>query len=166
MKFKKAPIAASLALCLLIVGAVGTTAFAASPDSSALPATSPQAQTQAAESENAPDAEAVDTDDVNDEHVDENDNGTETGTESETDAEDAQAQADLVAQAKITEAEAIAAAEQANSGYTFTADELDSENGIITYDLKGTDANGGKLEVKVNATDGTIMQEADGEYEG
>ena len=68
-------------------------------------------------------------------------------------------QAAQAAQAKITKAEAIAAAQAANPGWNFSKSELDSENGTILYELKGTDVNGQKQNIHVNAMDGTIVQE-------
>ena len=53
----------------------------------------------------------------------------------------------------------LAAAEKANAGYTFKADELSDENGTLAYEMKGTDSNGKKLTVLVNAADGTVMPE-------
>ena len=80
------------------------------------------------------------------------------GTDVE-DAEDQAQQAAQAAQAKITKAEAIAAAQAANPGWNFSKSELDSENGTILYELKGTDVNGQKQNIHVNAMDGTIVQE-------
>ena len=77
----------------------------------------------------------------------------------ENDAEDAAKQAELAAQAKITEADAVAAAQAAAPGWNFSKSELDSENGTILYELKGTDANGQKQKIHVNAMDGSIVQE-------
>ena len=70
------------------------------------------------------------------------------------DAEDQAQQAAQAAQAKITKAEAIAAAQAANPGWNFSKSELDSENGTILYELKGTDVNGQKQNIHVNAMDG------------
>ena len=136
MKFNKGTIAATLTLTMLVAGAVGTTAFAANADNSALQSAAVTQQTQ--------------TNDVQ-----------TTETENSTDA------AALAAQAKITEADAIAAAEAANSGYSFTVDELGSENGALVYELKGTDSNGNKLKALIDATDGSIVtQAADAENGG
>ena len=79
----------------------------------------------------------------------------------ENDAEDAAAQAALAAQAQISEANAAAAAAAANPGWSFVKSELDSKNGVIVYELKGTDAGGQKQEVTVNAIDGSIIQETE-----
>lgn len=232
MKFKSGPIASVLALTLLLTGAVGTTAFAASADTAA-----PPAQTQAAEAESESkqdtaalaaqakltEAEAIaiaektnpgytftvdeldgengaviydlkgtdqnggqikaevnaldgtiiadsEQDVQNESENDTDDSNGETDGKAEKGTEDpaleAQEQADLAAQAKVTESDAIAIAEKTNPGYAFTAKELDSENGVATYNLKGTDAAGATLEAKVNAMDGSIMAEADAEFEG
>lgn len=232
MKFKSTQIAGALAMSLLLTGAVGTTAFAASADAAA---TAPTAQTQVAEEESKKDtavlasqakiteAEAItiaenanagctftvdeldseggiiiydlkgtdqnggkikvevnavdgtiiadsEQDVQNESESDSDENSDKTDDESVKATEDPaleqQEQAALAAQAKITEADAIAAAEAANSDYTFTTDGLDNENGVAVYDLKGTNAGGATLEVKVNAIDGSITAEADGEYEG
>ena len=73
------------------------------------------------------------------------------------DAEDQAQQAAQAAQAKITKAEAIAAAQAANPGWNFSKSELDSENGTILYELKGTDVNGQKQNIHVNAMDGMFI---------
>lgn len=83
--------------------------------------------------------------------------------EQEDDSEDAAKQAELAAQATITEAEAISAAQAAVPGWDFSKSELDSENGTIVYELKGTDANGKKQKILVNAMDGSMIQETDEE---
>ncbi|MDD2992147.1 MAG: PepSY domain-containing protein [Pygmaiobacter sp.] len=161
MKINKSMIAVSLALSLAAAMMCSVSAFAASTDTSAASVDTQAAQiAQAAPTEEGKSAE-TDGDNVQEENMDETgdpDNEQETQQE---DAADAQAQADLAAQAAITEAEAIAAAENANPGFTFTVEELDSENGTVAYNLKGTDASGAGVEVKVNATDGTVMQEAE-----
>ena len=77
----------------------------------------------------------------------------------ENDTEDDAKQAELAAQAKITEADAVAAAQAAAPGWNVSKSELDSENGTILYELKGTDANGQKQKIHVNAMDGSIVQE-------
>ena len=56
---------------------------------------------------------------------------------------------------------AQAAAAAANPGWTFVKSELDSKNGVIVYELKGTDAGGQKQKVTVNAIDGSIIQETE-----
>lgn len=220
MKFNKGTIAATLALTLLVAGAVGTTAFAANADNSALQSAAVAQQTQtndaqATETEGSTDATALaaqakiteadaiataeaansgysfTVDELGSENgalvyelkgTDSNGNKLEvlvdatdgsivadvSGDEKDGDTNDengdnesSQNQADLAAQAKITEADAIAAAEVANNGYTFTVDKLDSENGIVTYELKGIDGNGSEIEVQVNAVDGSIIQETE-----
>ena len=62
----------------------------------------------------------------------------------ETDENDAAQQAKLAAQAKVTEAEAIAAVQAANPGSTVTVKELDGEDGKVIYDLKVQPADGSK----------------------
>ena len=57
---------------------------------------------------------------------------------------DAAQQAQLAAQAKITEAEAIAAAQAAYPGSTVTVKELDGENGSVFYELKVQPADGAR----------------------
>lgn len=76
----------------------------------------------------------------------------------ETDENDDAQQAQLAAQAKITEAEAIAAAQAAYPGGTVTVEELDGENGVVTYELKIQPADGGKaLEAAVDAVTGELL---------
>ena len=78
--------------------------------------------------------------------------------EQENESNEKADQAALAAQAQISEADAAAAA---NPGWTFVKSELDSKNGVIVYELKGTDAGGQKQEVTVNAIDGSIIQETE-----
>ena len=66
----------------------------------------------------------------------------------------------------VLASEAVSIADAANPGYTFKVEELESENGVIAYELKGSDPSGVTLEVEVNAGDGTIMAESEGENEG
>lgn len=80
--------------------------------------------------------------------------------EQENESNEKADQAALAAQAQISEADAVAAA-AANPGWTFVKSELDSKNGVIVYELKGTDAGGQKQEVTVNAIDGSIIQETE-----
>lgn len=80
-------------------------------------------------------------------------------SEQENDAEDTAKQAELAAQVKITEPEAISAAQASVPGWNFSKSELDSENGTILYELKGTDTSGKKQTIHVNAMDGSIVQE-------
>ena len=132
-------IAGFLALVLLLAGAIGTTALAAGSGSGSPP---PQAsQTQGTQG---------------------NVNSAPVVPDDESDAD----KAVLASEAEVTEAEAVSIAEAANPGYTFTVEELDGENGVIAYELKGSDPSGGTLEVEVNAGDGTIMAESEGENEG
>lgn len=73
------------------------------------------------------------------------------------DGDDAAQQAQLAAQAKITEAEAIAAAQAAYPGSTVTAKGLDGENGSVFYELKVQPADGSKaVRVSVDAISGTL----------
>ncbi len=127
------------ALVLLLAGAIGTTALAAGAGSGSPP---PQAsQTQVTQG---------------------NVNSAPVVPDDESDAD----KAVLASEAEVTEAEAVSIAEAANPGYTFKVEELDSENGVIAYELKGSDPSGVTLEVEVNAGDGTIMAESEGENEG
>ena len=132
-------IAGFLALVLLLAGAIGTTALAAGSGSGSPPPQAPQTQC-----------------------VQGNVNSAPVVPDDESDAD----KAVLASEAEVTEAEAVSIAEAANPGYTFTVEELDSENGVIAYELKGSDPSGGTLEVEVNAGDGTIMAESEGENEG
>ena len=81
----------------------------------------------------------------------------------ETDENGAAQQAQLAAQAKITEAEAIAAVQAAYPGSTVTVKELDGEGGKVIYDLKVQPADGGKaFEAAVDAVTGELLaNEAD-----
>ena len=127
------------ALVLLLAGAIGTTALAAGVSSGSPPSQAPQMQC-----------------------VQGNVNSAPVVPDDESDAD----KAVLASEAEVTEAEAVSIAEAANPGYTFTVEELDSKNGVISYELKGSDPSGGTLEVEVNAGDGTIMAESEGENEG
>ena len=76
----------------------------------------------------------------------------------ETDENDAAQQAKLAAQAKVTEAEAIAAVQAANPGSTVTVKELDGEGGKVIYDLKVQPADGSKaFEAAVDAVTGELL---------
>ena len=132
-------LAGILALVLLLAGAIGTTALAAGAGSGSPP---PQASQTQVTQDNGSSAPVVPDD--------------------ESDAD----KAVLASEAEVTEAEAVSIADAANPGYTFKVEELDSENGVIAYELKGSDPSGGTLEVEVNAGDGTIMAESEGENEG
>lgn len=86
--------------------------------------------------------------------------GTEQdGNTPEKDNGRAQDQSALAAQAKVTEAQAIAAAEAANSGYIFTAVCLDTEDETVVYEMKGRAASGSTLELTVSAVTGTVVPE-------
>ena len=135
---KKNKTATKLLCALLALGATGITAYATNTVPAPSAALQAPAQAQAKETANGSPDSTV--------------NAQGTGDE---DTEDAAKQAELAAQAKITEADAVAA----NPGWNFAKSELDSENGTVLYELKGTDANGQKQNVYVNAADGTITQE-------
>ena len=71
---------------------------------------------------------------------------------------DAGQQAQLAAQAKVTEAKAIATVQAANPGSTVTVEELDGENGKVIYDLKVQPADGSKaFEAAVDAVTGELL---------
>lgn len=139
---KKNKTATKLLCAFLALGATGITAYATNTAPAPSAALQAPAQAQAKETANGSPDSTV--------------NAQGTGDE---DTEDAAKQAELAAQAKITEADAVAAAQAANPGWNFAKSELDSENGTVLYELKGTDANGQKQNVYVNAADGTITQE-------
>ena len=83
---------------------------------------------------------------------------THTEESGETDENDAAQQAKLAAQAKVTEAEAIAAVQAANPGSTVTVKELDGEGGKVIYDLKVQPADGSKaFEAAVDAVTGELL---------
>ena len=64
----------------------------------------------------------------------------------------------LGAQAKVTEAQAIAAVQAANPGSTVTVEELDGEGGKVIYDLKVQPADGSKaFEAAVDAVTGELL---------
>ena len=133
-------IAGILALALLLAGAIGTTALAVSADSGSPPPAASQPQ---------------------DAHGSRNHNAAAV-----PDDENEAVKAVLASEAKVTEAEALSIAEAAHPGYTFKAEELDSENGAVCYELRGSNQSGGVIEVEVNAVDGTILAESEGENEG
>ena len=71
---------------------------------------------------------------------------------------DAAQQAQLAAQAKVSETEAVAAAQAAYPGSTVTVEELDGENGSVLYELKVQPADGGKaFEAAVDAVTGELL---------
>ena len=79
-------------------------------------------------------------------------------SESQESEDDAARQAQLAAQAKITEAEAIAAVQAANPGSTVTVKELDGENSQVIYDLKVQPADGSQaFEAAVDAVTGELL---------
>ena len=81
---------------------------------------------------------------------------TQTGDQENEDA--AAQQAQLAARAKITEAEAITAAQAAYPGSTVTGKEPDGENGTVLYDLKVQLADGSKaFEAAVDAVTGELL---------
>lgn len=85
-------------------------------------------------------------------------NKQEESSES-ADENDELQQSQLAAQAKITEAEAIAAAQAAYPGGTVTVKELDSEKGAVVYELKVQPADGSKAaEVIVDAVSGQVLE--------
>ena len=80
---------------------------------------------------------------------------TQDGREDENDSAK---QAQLAAQAKVTEAQAIAAVQAANPGSTVTVEELDGEGGKVIYDLKVQPVDGSKaFEAAVDAVTGELM---------
>ena len=82
----------------------------------------------------------------------------QTQTANQENEDDAAQQAQLAAQAKITEAEAIAAAQAAYPGSTVTVKELDGENSQVIYDLKVQPADGSKaFEAAVDAVTGELL---------
>lgn len=79
-------------------------------------------------------------------------------TGEQEDENDAARQAQLAAQAKITEAEAAAAVQAAYPGSTVTVQELDGEGGKVTYELKVQPADGSKaFEAAVDAVTGELL---------
>ena len=82
----------------------------------------------------------------------------QTQTGDQENENDAAQQAQLAAQAKITEAEAIAADQAAYPGSTVTVKELDGEDGKVIYDLKVQPADGSKaFEAAVDAVTGELL---------
>ena len=135
----------AMALTLMVTTALGgTTAFAASTNS------------------NLPQASITSSADTN---LNEASESAQTENEAKDTAKEAAENAALAAKATVTEQKAIQIAQDANAGYTFTVAELGSENGVIAYDLKGTDTTGKALEVHVDASNGAILQASDSEYE-
>ena len=82
----------------------------------------------------------------------------QTQTGDQENENDAAQQAQLAAQAKITEAEAIAAAQAAYPGSTVTVKGLDGEYGSVFYELKIQPADGSKaFEAAVDAVTGELL---------
>ena len=82
----------------------------------------------------------------------------QTQTANQENEDDAAQQAQLAAQAKVTEAKAIAAAQAAYPGSTVTVKELDGENGAVFYELKVQPADGSKaFETAVDAVTGELL---------
>lgn len=144
MTIHSGPVIGALALMSLLVGAVGTTALAAGAGSSGAP--SVPAETQAVEADSGESGEK-----------DGKEDGERDTEEIGTDAQ----QTNPAGRARISQAEAITAAEAAYPGCTFTFDELDSENGVVIYSLKGVDAGGAEREAEVNALDGSVVQDSE-----
>ncbi|GEM_PF-3034486 len=163
-----------LTLIVVVVMCLGITsvALAAAPDtSSAIASSVAPVPTITLEK-----ADVIDTDNVEFESESEADDATEVSQpEDATEANEATEPGDvgneaaedaaLIGTAKISELDAIAAAEKASVGYTFVSNGLENENGTIVYGLTGT-KNGKEIEVKVNAADGSIVPEQDGDFEG
>ena len=131
-----------LARVLLLSGAIGTAALASGAGSGSAPPPATQ----------APDAP---------------DNGSNAAVipDDENDA----GKALLASEAKVTEADAVSIAEAADTehpGYAFKVEALDTENGVIFYELNGSGQIGGTIEAEVNAADGTIITGSEGENEG
>ena len=82
----------------------------------------------------------------------------QTQTGDQENENDTAQQAQLAAQAKITEAEAIAAAQAAYPGSTVPVKGLDGENGSAFYELKVQPADGSKaFEAAVDAVTGELL---------
>ncbi len=159
-----------LALVLVVVLSLGITgaALAASPDTQAPVASAVKPVSIQVVSSSTKDVvaateqettDASETEDVND--IEE----PEDAEEPEDSANEAAEDAALVGTAKISESDAIAAAEKAYPGYTFASNGLENENGTTVYGLVGT-KSGKSIEVKIDAATGSILPEQDGEFEG
>lgn len=82
----------------------------------------------------------------------------QTQTGDQENENDAAQQAKLAAQAKVTEAQAIATVQAANPGSMVTVKELDGEDGKVIYDLKVQPADGSKaFEAAVDAVTGELL---------
>jgi len=159
-----------LALVLVVVLSLGVAgaALAASPDSSTPTASANESVAVLSVSSSAQDTASTsvqestdtsETEDVND--VEE----PEDAEEPEDSANEAAEDAALVGTAKVSESDALAAAEKAYPGYTFVSNGLENENGTTVYGMIGT-KSGKSIEVKVDAATGSILPEQDGEFEG
>ena len=159
-----------LALVLVVVLSLGITgaALAASPDAQApvasaakpvsiqVVSSSTKDVVAATEQETTDASEAEDVNDVEE---------PEDAEEPEDSSNEADEDAALAGTAKISESDAIAAAEKAYPGYTFVSNGLENENGTTVYGLVGT-KSGKSIEVKIDAATGSILPEQDGEFEG
>lgn len=174
MKRGLKPSKVSLTVILVVVLCLGITgvALAAAPGTS----TAITSSVEPVPTITLEKVDVIDTDNVEFESESEADDATEVAkSEDATEANEATEPGDavneaaedaaLIGTAKISELDAIAAAEQANVGYTFVSNGLENENGTIVYNLTGT-KSGTKIEVKVNALNGSIVPEQDGDYEG
>lgn len=159
-----------LALVLVVVLSLGVAgaALAASPDSQTPTASAAEPVAVLSVSSSAQDTASTsaqestdtsETEDVND--VEE----PEDAEEPEDSANEAAEDAALVGTAKVSESDALTAAEKAYPGYSFVSNGLENENGTTVYSLIGT-KSGKSIEVKVDAATGSIMPEQDGEFEG
>lgn len=131
----------------LTIGVVGATAYAETPPPTPSPSTSPQTPR---------------TGDADKEHNEPTYTGSiaapkDTGTENETTESDAAESAALAALAKISEADARAAALTQFPGATVQKASLEDENGSVVWSIELTDANKVAQDVKVDAGNGTIL---------
>ena len=85
------------------------------------------------------------------------DHEEENGKESDGEENDAQDQAELAKQAKITEEAATKTALEKVPG-TVHAVELEDENGTIVYDVEINATDGSKQSVKVDAQTGKVVK--------
>ncbi len=165
---KKKPIGwltGAIALAVLVASVFATTAFAANATSANSNTTQPSVIAAADTNTNAASGAATLTKDATTDAVESVDKqeAAENENKAQDNARETAEKAALAAKATVTEQEAIQIAEKANSGYTFTVDELGNDNGVIAYELKGTNANGKKQEVHVDANSGALLQKSDSE---
>lgn len=155
----------AIALTVLVASVLATTAFAANATSANSGTTQASVTAAADTNPNAASDSATITKDAAKDAVESVDklDAAENENEARDHAKETAEKAALAAKATVTEQEAIQIAEKANSGYTFTVDELGSDNGVIAYELKGTNAAGKKLEVHVDANSGALLQKSDSE---